>query len=60
MNRGKLESWAVKLYMIVNRNRIHKLRKSEALRMMQLKVTKLLMSTLETMIEEYITRLEAM
>lgn len=58
MNRGKLEDWAVRLYMLSNRNRIHKSRKPEALLMMQIKVTKVLMTTLEAQIEEYLTALE--
>jgi len=60
MNRGKLEQWIVRLYMIRNRNRIPKGDKAEARRIMKIKVTMLRVETLETWVARYLTQLEAM
>ena len=60
MNRGKLEDWAVRLYMLYKRNRIHKSAKSSRLKEVRVKVTKLREPVLIEWIESYLTALEAM
>jgi len=60
MNRGQLEKLAVRLYMIHNRNRIHKTRKADAMLYMQIKVTKLRMESIMDMIDNILTEMEVM
>jgi len=58
MNRGKLEELAVRLYMIHNRNRIHKRQKADAMLYIQIKVTKLRMDSIIDMIDNILTEME--
>lgn len=60
MNRGKLESWAVRLYMIVNRLRIPKSDKAEHLKQARIRVIRWNEETLVSYIESQIANLEVM
>jgi len=60
MNRGKLEAWAVRLHMIVYRNRISKSDKAERLRTIKLRATRLSEAGLIGWIEQYLIQLEVM
>lgn len=58
MTRKQLEALAVRLYMIHNRNRIHKSQKADAMLYIQIKVTKLRMDSIIDMIDNILTEME--
>ena len=60
MNRGEMERIAVRLYMLVMRNRIHKSGKANALKQIRLKMTRGTTYYLKEFIWEQINRLEVM
>jgi len=60
MNRGKLEAWAARLFMILNDPRFTKEAKAEELRTVKIRVTRLSESGLINWIEYYLTEQEAM
>ena len=60
MNRGQLEEWAVQLYMIRNRLQIRKADKPAALKVANIRVTKLSEKALIELIAVYIDALEVL
>jgi len=60
MNRGKLEKWFVRLYMINHKLRINKSGKADALRKCKILATKLSEPTLIDWVDNYLTALEVL
>ena len=60
MNRGKLEAWAVRVFMIRNKLRCTKRAKVHALHDVKIRVTRLSETALIDWIESFLTHMEVM